>query len=1111
MKLRETLVVLWLLCWTHPIRGAPLSPELVVQSGHSRSVELVSFSPDGQLLASAAKDHQVILWDVASALQVRTFQLPQASIKLAAFAADGRKLIAIGSGIWVMDAVSGTVTNLAEKIWPSAQTFEPKHELAAYSEGATVTVFDLRAGRARRSFEVPTKVVGALAMSPDGKTLAVGAGAKMLVLGNGKGGEWVYGRPDRTVSLHDIRSGRLLQSFKTSATHCPALAFSPDGRLLAGASYNETRFANVVTNAAVTVWDTKTGQPVHQLGWTPGDAVPSALGFSSDGDLLGGAISVGIMRSEGRVRLWNMRQGEALPDLVFDGTGSSTISFQPGGPILASAGLNSTIVLWDLSQSRLFQKLRPRTGDVKSVFVRPESLELLVMGDWAGQGFNMKRGFQSRLWQERFYGPGCLSRSGKRFANLLSPKGEVELTIRVWDWETGREYFSLPRLPIGTGYGQPTLSPDDRALACTVRKDNDFKSCTVQIWDLEKKTLRCSWKDQFTALSMTFSPDGRHLYTRALHDKKYVSRIMDVSSGRVLETMNGNESGLSYDFTKDGTWMQLGGLERRLGDFGEQISLWNPQQRQPQKRLESATNLTVTSFQNSPMGQYIAGIEMFSGRRIAVWEQSTGKLLFVREAHSDKINSVAFSPDDRLLITASDDDTSKIWNTRTGDLMATFVPVDHNEWVLVTPDNYYTASKRALSGVAFRLGNRAYRFEQFDLQFNRPDIVLQRLGYATPTLVANYAGAYKARAAKAGASGIAELIPSEPPVAAFDRTGLNLSTTNRHIRLRVSARSPSHRLANWRLLVNGVPTSVPPLAPKAARSPVSAREDIPLELGNGKNVIRCSVLDERGIESLQDTIEVSYLGPFNPRRLFVLAVGVSEYKPPVQKLKLDFAAKDARDFAAFWSSQTNAFEAVEVRTLVDTNATREAIVKARDFLAQSAVDDVALVFLAGHGFLDAQENYYFGTVEIEPESPSERGLDYAAIEGLLENIPARQKILLLDTCHAGEVENEYAARLQAALFADLRQGSGTHVITSSSSFGVALDSLARKNLENSPFTGAVLEGLKGKRLDGKRRTGLLVSEFRGALIKRVRELTDDFQKPTSRRENQDNDFDLLAR
>ena len=74
-----------------------------------------------------------------------------------------------------------------------------------------------------------------------------------------------------------------------------------------------------------------------------------------------------------------------------------------------------------------------------------------------------------------------------------------------------------------------------------------------------------------------------------------------------------------------------------------------------------------------------------------------------------------------------------------------------------------------------------------------------------------------------------------------------------------------------------------------------------------------------------------------------------------------------------------------------------------------------------------------------------------------------------------------------------------------------MDSLAGKKSENSPFTWAVLEGLKAMRLDGKRNMGLLVSEFRNTLIKRVAELTDDFQKATSRRENLDNDFALLGK
>ena len=71
-------------------------------------------------------------------------------------------------------------------------------------------------------------------------------------------------------------------------------------------------------------------------------------------------------------------------------------------------------------------------------------------------------------------------------------------------------------------------------------------------------------------------------------------------------------------------------------------------------------------------------------------------------------------------------------------LHATLVAFGRDDFVLVTPDNHYMTTRNGLNGVAFRLGNRAVPFEQFDLRFHRPDLVLKHLGYVTPELVDDY-------------------------------------------------------------------------------------------------------------------------------------------------------------------------------------------------------------------------------------------------------------------------------------------------------------------------------------------------------------------------------------
>ena len=74
--------------------------------------------------------------------------------------------------------------------------------------------------------------------------------------------------------------------------------------------------------------------------------------------------------------------------------------------------------------------------------------------------------------------------------------------------------------------------------------------------------------------------------------------------------------------------------------------------------------------------------------------------------------------------------------------------------------------------------------------------------------------------------------------------------------------------------------------------------------------------------------------------------------------------------------------------ILDRNATRENILKARDFLKASRVDDLVVLFFAGHGLLDSKLDYYFATADIDFSNPQKRGL-LEAIEEELSTASAR--------------------------------------------------------------------------------------------------------------------------
>ena len=171
--------------------------------------------------------------------------------------------------------------------------------------------------------------------------------------------------------------------------------------------------------------------------------------------------------------------------------------------------------------------------------------------------------------------------------------------------------------------------------------------------------------------------------------------------------------------------------------------------------------------------------------------------------------------------------------------------------------------------------------------------------------------------------------------------------------------------------------------------------------------------------------------------------------------------------------------------------------------------------------------------------PEHKGLPYAELEGLLDSIPARQKLLMLDACNSGENEIEQSNRPIATtantnnenegktrgeilveaeeefqssfetmmeLFVNVSNETGSVIISAAGGKQSALEGEAvkinGKKIENGAFTYSVLEYLK------QTDETLTVNGLKSYVEKRVEEITKGKQRPTSRQETMEVDWDL---
>ncbi|MBA3980635.1 MAG: hypothetical protein C0462_08560 [Alcanivorax sp.] len=457
--------------------------------------------------------------------------------------------------------------------------------------------------------------------------------------------------------------------------------------------------------------------------------------------------------------------------------------------------------------------------------------------------------------------------------------------------------------------------------------------------------------------------------------------------------------------------------------------------------------------------------------------------------------------------------------------LAGLYPVAERGLLVLSPEGQYAASRDAVSSVTRRDGTALRAFSLFDAERNRPDRVLASLGHARADYIeqlTRLVSLRQQRLQERGARLDEALLPAWAQVPPLFHDGRSLE---------VSVQGPEN--ASLHLFVANVRAT--PADGVPVHSGV-ARHTLTLMPGDNRITAHLSLPDGRRSDDLM--ARVYSKASAAPRRTFLLGVGVSEHVQSQYNLR--FAAKDIKDVAAHFTVLEG--EQIETLLLTDREATRASIMRARRFLERAGLDDRVILYFAGHGVLADDGVYYFAPTDMDFAAPAQRGIRFDEIEGLLADTRARERLIFMDSCHAGENDegaggllpmasplpggqSEVASQVSARglrrvgaipddapeidrplledIFVELREGSGAHIIAASGAMEFALES-ARWN--NGVFTAAVLEGLEAMAadLDGDRQ--IRVDELRRFVADRVAELTRGRQVPTVRGSNPALDF-----
>jgi WD40 repeat protein/serine/threonine protein kinase len=537
-----------------------------------------AFSPKENLLAfsSIATNGQrrVRWWDVASRETVGE-ELPMGGdCQGLAFSGDGQTLITYTSGpenqvaLWRVRTRTKLVSYPTSAFDETTRTrggtlLVAAHDLsfAAVAPDSTIHLIDLSSGKERWSTNAADECVRTLALSPDGKILASGAGFV-----------------ESAIRLWEVATGKEIARLQGHRRWVSDLVFWPDGKTLASASGDQTirlwdltdlgqvPSPGVLRGHKLEVWrlallpDNKTlvsgSKDGSVLVWNTAALRPERTGVRLPANLATWRFapdskSVLTLDREGRVARWKGIDFEEKQPLMEIGTNFYYASFRysalisQDGRFLAVGSANGTISLWDLHDRALLRPVRVSQGPVFPWAFVAQGKHLMISSSNDGSLQEWDLTDLTDCHRLRFW-----PISGSMEFHAFSLDGRWSLSFDYDGASTLRETDPAremhPRLAI-TQVNDVAFSPDDRFFAVA------SSAGYAKLW--ETATLReMFWFREFLmgVHSAAFSPDGRRLAFGSDGDE--AMKLYDVESHLELVTLEGHGSFLipASGFSSDG-------------------------------------------------------------------------------------------------------------------------------------------------------------------------------------------------------------------------------------------------------------------------------------------------------------------------------------------------------------------------------------------------------------------------------------------------------------------------------------------------------------------------------------------------------------------------------
>ena len=502
--------------------------------------------------------------------------------------------------------------------------------------------------------------ITALAFSPDGKVLASASGGPGLMKPVVIAGT---GTGAGVVKLWDMASGEELGRMEEHRDDVNCLAFSPDGTILASGS----------TDRTIIFWERESGNLIRRFQGHLREV--KAVGFSPDGtQLVSGSF-------DNTLRLWDVGSGECVNVLSGHTRGVSDAVFSPdGSKVVSCSSQENTVRVWDAQSGEEIRKFASVQHPSK-VAVSPDG-QTIIATSATGRKVN--------LWNaesgEGREGPaqrqlGLRSMALDQSGSVLAA-GSKDGTVQLWDFNTWESRGSVEGL--GASVGAMAMDPSGERLAAAA-------GAVIRLWKVgDDGMVALDEEPRGGCELVAYSPDGGRI---ACASGPHV-KVLDATTGAELRSFRVGEyiRGIrGMTFSPDGSKLIILPLYGRIQVCD--LATWDV------SGLKWDTKLSPSDTSPSAVSEDLNLIAVWArDHSIKVFDRVDGGIRAVCSGHAGRINTVVFNPDGTRIASLSSVDRSlRVWDTETGQEIASTEITGLLSHMTFSPDG------RRLAGAGFSL------------------------------------------------------------------------------------------------------------------------------------------------------------------------------------------------------------------------------------------------------------------------------------------------------------------------------------------------------------------------------------------------------------------------